>query len=126
MLEIEMKFRVADFAAVERRLAEWGAAVAVEREDADHYFNAPHRDFGKTDEALKALRAAADRERALRYNEPPTYPRPVLEVLGWAAARAGRDDVAEQAFREALAQYPASAGALAGLKSLGKPIQSGF
>ncbi len=81
---------------------------------------------GKTGDALKALREAAARERSLRYNEPPAYPRPILEALGWAATRAGQHDIAEQAFRDALSQYPASAGAMAGLKSLGRAIQSGF
>jgi tetratricopeptide (TPR) repeat protein len=81
---------------------------------------------GQADEAFKAFRAAADRERSLRYNEPPAYPRPVLEAMGWAAARSGRHDLAEQAFREALSQYPGSNGALVGLNSLGRAIRSGF
>ncbi len=56
MLEIEMKFPVADFATVRRALAAWGAAEGESREDADHYFNAPDRDFGRTDEALRLRR----------------------------------------------------------------------
>jgi adenylate cyclase class 2 len=56
MLEIEMKFPVAEFAPVQRVLSEWGAAPAETREDADHYFNAPDRDFAHTDEALRLRR----------------------------------------------------------------------
>src|SRR5947208_14513961 len=56
MLEIEMKFPVPDFADLQRRLADWGAAPAVVREDADEYFNAPDRDFARTDEALRLRR----------------------------------------------------------------------
>jgi adenylate cyclase class 2 len=56
MLEVEMKFPVADFQALERRLAEWGAANPIARQDADHYFNAPDRDFARTDEALRMRR----------------------------------------------------------------------
>jgi adenylate cyclase class 2 len=56
MLEIEMKFPVADFAPVQRVLSAWGAAGGESRQDADHYFNAPDRDFGRTDEALRLRR----------------------------------------------------------------------
>jgi adenylate cyclase class 2 len=56
MLEIEMKSPVADFAPLERRLAEWGAQPEPPCENADHYFNAPHRDFAVTDEALRLRR----------------------------------------------------------------------
>jgi adenylate cyclase class 2 len=56
MLEVEMKFPGADFAAVERRLAEWGAAAGEALEEADHYFNAPDREFARTDEALRLRR----------------------------------------------------------------------
>lgn len=56
VLEVEMKFPVADFAALERRLAEWGAPPPDELDEADHYFNAPDRDFARTDEALRVRR----------------------------------------------------------------------
>jgi adenylate cyclase class 2 len=56
MLEIEQKFARADFAAIERRLTEWGARLAEEHEEADHYFNAPDRDFAQTDEAFRLRR----------------------------------------------------------------------
>ncbi len=72
---------------------------------------------GKLDQSLKVLRKAADRERSLRYNEPPSYPRPVLVAIGNAALANGKLDLAERTFREALEQYPGSAGALAGLRA---------
>jgi adenylate cyclase class 2 len=56
MLEVEMKFPGADFAAAERRLGEWGAAADAGVTEADHYFNAPDRDFARTDEALRLRR----------------------------------------------------------------------
>ena len=56
MLEIEVKYAEADFADLERRLAAWGAREAAPRDDADHYFNAPDRDFAVTDEALRLRR----------------------------------------------------------------------
>jgi adenylate cyclase class 2 len=56
MLEIEMKFPAADFSALEQRLAEWGADADAPLDEADHYFNAPDRDFAVTDEALRIRR----------------------------------------------------------------------
>jgi adenylate cyclase class 2 len=56
MLEIEVKYRVSEFELVRRRLEELGAAPQPARREADHYFNAPDRDFGRTDEALRLRR----------------------------------------------------------------------
>jgi adenylate cyclase class 2 len=56
MLEIEVKYRVQDWSAVEARLRNWGAEFAEARADADQYFNAPDRDFARTDEALRVRR----------------------------------------------------------------------
>jgi adenylate cyclase class 2 len=56
MLEIEQKFAGADFAAIEKRLAEWGARRGEEHDEADHYFNAPDRDFAVTGEAFRLRR----------------------------------------------------------------------
>jgi tetratricopeptide (TPR) repeat protein len=72
----------------------------------------------KVDRGLETLQRAARMERALRYSEPPAYPRPVLPVLGEAALRNGRSQLAESAFKEALDQYPENARALQGLKQL--------
>jgi tetratricopeptide (TPR) repeat protein len=65
---------------------------------------------------LKLLDKAAKLELALRYTEPTSYPRPVLEILGQEALRQGQPKHAERAFRMALEQYPESAGAKAGLR----------
>jgi adenylate cyclase class 2 len=56
MQEIEQKFAQADFAAIEERLRQWGASPGVQQEEADHYFNAPDRDFARTDEAFRLRR----------------------------------------------------------------------
>jgi adenylate cyclase class 2 len=53
VLEVEVKYAVADFGPIESALARWGAAIAPPRRDADHYFNAPDRDFAVTDEAAR-------------------------------------------------------------------------
>jgi len=59
MLEIEQKYTGADFALLERRLTEWGAVVGEAHEEADHYFNAPDRDFARTDEAFRLRRVGS-------------------------------------------------------------------
>jgi adenylate cyclase class 2 len=59
MLEIEQKFANADFAAIEKRLAEWNARRGEEHTEADHYFNAPDRDFARTDEAFRLRRVGS-------------------------------------------------------------------
>jgi adenylate cyclase class 2 len=56
MLEIEQKFANADFAAIEKRLAQWQARRGEEHTETDHYFNAPDRDFARTDEAFRLRR----------------------------------------------------------------------
>jgi adenylate cyclase class 2 len=53
VLEVEVKFAVADFAPLEAVLKRWGATIEPPRRDEDRYFNAPDRDFAKTDEALR-------------------------------------------------------------------------
>ncbi|MGL6095981.1 MAG: class IV adenylate cyclase [Fimbriiglobus sp.] len=56
MLEVEAKFRAADWDRLRADLAAWGAVLAGTREDVDHYFNAPDRDFRQTDEAVRLRR----------------------------------------------------------------------
>lgn len=56
MLEVELKFPVADLAALAERLVQEGAQLVASRQDADHYFNAPDRDFAHTDEAFRLRR----------------------------------------------------------------------
>ncbi|HTY91380.1 MAG TPA: class IV adenylate cyclase [Methanocella sp.] len=52
MIEIEIKAR-ADHEALKKRLKQEGAAIERIVDQADIYFNAPDRNFGKTDEALR-------------------------------------------------------------------------
>lgn len=80
---------------------------------------------GKLEKAFKLLERTATKERALRYNEPPNYPRPGFEVLGKLAAAHSRPDLAARAFRQALDQYPQSSIAVAGLRALGESAKSG-
>jgi adenylate cyclase class 2 len=68
MLEIEAKYPLSDAALVMRRLKEWGAPLVEERSDADHYFNAPDRDFAETDEALRVRRIGS--KNLLTYKGP--------------------------------------------------------
>src|SRR5262252_3741897 len=56
MVEVEQKFREVDFAALEQKLRSLGAEESERHSEADHYFNAPDRDFAKTDEALRIRR----------------------------------------------------------------------
>jgi adenylate cyclase class 2 len=56
MLEVEAKYRMADWDQVRKTLADWGAVADPPREDTDHYFNAPDRDFARTDEAVRLRR----------------------------------------------------------------------
>jgi len=64
---------------------------------------------------LALMRKAADREAALIYSEPPSYPRPVVEGLASVALALGEAGVAEQAYRHALEREPGSGRAYFGL-----------
>ena len=57
--EVELKFPVADPAAVERRLADLGGTWSTAVDQVDRYFAHPSRDFAVTDEALR-LRQVGD------------------------------------------------------------------
>ena len=56
MLEVEAKFRLNDPNPVEARLRTWGAKLVADHAEADHYLNAPDRDFARTDEAFRLRR----------------------------------------------------------------------
>lgn len=56
MLEVEVKYRTDDWTRVKQVLTGWGAVADPHREDTDHYFNAPDRDFARTDEAVRLRR----------------------------------------------------------------------
>lgn len=53
MLEIELKSRVNDLRPVRERLQQSGAEFCARVHEHDIYYKAPHRDFAKTDEALR-------------------------------------------------------------------------
>lgn len=76
MLEIEQKYSGADFAALEKQLADWGVAQREEHTEADHYFNAPDRDFGHTGEAFRLRRVG--KQNWLTYKGPR---RPAVEKI---------------------------------------------
>jgi adenylate cyclase class 2 len=69
MLEVEMKFADADHDAVKRRLQKWGARKEGQRQEIDHYFNAPDRDFARTDEALR-IRLIGGGSNCVTYKGP--------------------------------------------------------
>jgi tetratricopeptide (TPR) repeat protein len=74
------------------------------------------------------FRRAADREAALTYTEPPSYPRPVVEAWGNVALALGDYATADSAYREALTREPGSArawfGQAAALDALGRPADA--
>lgn len=53
MIEIEVKAIVDDPKRLERSIIELGASPIGIETQVDTYYNSPHRDFGKTDEALR-------------------------------------------------------------------------
>lgn len=66
--EVEQKFAVDEFNAVEAHLRDLGAAFAEPVEQSDCYFNHPHRDFAQTDEALRIRRVG--NETRVTYKGP--------------------------------------------------------
>lgn len=82
MLEVEVKYRVDDPVALAARLTAIGSARAGEAVEADHYFNAPDRDFRATGEAFR-LRRVGDANR-FTYKGPkregPTKTRTEIEL----------------------------------------------
>jgi len=56
MLEVEAKYQLTDATSVVARLTEWGAKRIADHSEADHYLNAPDRDFAHTDEAFRLRR----------------------------------------------------------------------
>jgi tetratricopeptide (TPR) repeat protein len=90
--------------------------LRVAREELDAHIAAA---AGKTRKALKIFKSAGKKEAALRYSEPPYYPRPVMEAMGGTALRLGKLDQAAEAFREALERHPGSFRSTEGLREIG-------
>ena len=59
MIEVEMKFPIGDWTDLVRKLAAWGGKKREPVHEEDHYFNAPDRDFARTDEALRIRRVGS-------------------------------------------------------------------
>jgi len=53
MLEVEAKFAIGDPGEIRARLNRQGVRMAKKQLEHDIYYNAPHRDFAETDEALR-------------------------------------------------------------------------
>ncbi|MHB1425141.1 MAG: class IV adenylate cyclase [Gemmataceae bacterium] len=96
MLEIEQKFTNADFASIEKRLAEWQARRGEEHTEDDHYFNAPDRDFARTDEAFRLRRIGAS--NFLTY-KGPKHPGAVKVRTELEIPLRDGDEAAEQMMR---------------------------
>ncbi len=56
MIEVEVKAHVTDFKIIKDKLSSLGAREVKTEFQEDIYFNAPHRDFTQTDEALRIRR----------------------------------------------------------------------
>ena len=68
MLEIEQKYARVDFDRLARQLQALGAGPPVVHDEADHYFNAPDRDFARTGEAFRLRRI--DQTNLLTFKGP--------------------------------------------------------
>ncbi len=53
LIEVEVKAGVKDFEDVQDKLIKIGAVKIKTEHQMDVYYNAPHKDFGETDEALR-------------------------------------------------------------------------
>jgi len=72
MVEVEMKFPIRDWTDLVRKLAAWGGQERETVQEQDHYFNAPDRDFARTDEALRLRRVGSS--NYLTYKGPKKDP----------------------------------------------------
>ena len=60
MIEVEVKAHVTDFKPIVVKLSQIGAQKVKSEHQEDVYFNAPHRDFAQTDEALRIRKVIQD------------------------------------------------------------------
>jgi tetratricopeptide (TPR) repeat protein len=70
---------------------------------------------GDRKKGYELFRKAADREAAMLYTEPPSYPRPVVEGFANVALATGDFATAEKEYREALGREPGSGRSYFGL-----------
>ncbi len=59
MIEVEIKSPIDEPDEIRRRLSRIGATFMTKEKQVDIYYNAPHRDFAETDEALR-IRVGGD------------------------------------------------------------------
>src|SRR5438093_5753655 len=83
---------------------------------------------GDRKKGYELFRKAADREAAMLYTEPPSYPRPVAEGFANVALAIGDYATAEAEYRETLTREPGSGrayfGLAAALEGLGKAAEA--
>ena len=106
MYEVELKVR-ADHEAVRERLSTLGAADAGAVTQVDTYYDAPHRDFAETDEALRIRREEGADGSATRV----TYKGPLVEAESKSRreVETGVDDAADlDSILDALGFSPAA------------------
>jgi tetratricopeptide (TPR) repeat protein len=89
-------------------------AIKVAKSELEGHLAAAQK---KDKQALTLYEHASELERALRYTEPPAYPRPVAEVAGKLALATGDRERAVKYFKTALEQYPNSPRAQQGLQA---------
>jgi adenylate cyclase class 2 len=77
MLEVELKVRVPGLDPVRKRLLALSAEFCGKAHEHDIYYNAPHRDFGKTDEAVRV--------RYTNDHAVVTYKGPKIKTFGLKA-----------------------------------------
>jgi len=62
LIEVEVKANVEDFINVKKNLDKIGAIKIKNEHQRDVYYNAPHKDFVQTDEALRIRQIPEDKE----------------------------------------------------------------
>jgi adenylate cyclase, class 2 len=93
MLEIEVKFPVTDFGVVRERLSSSKARSDAPIQEADHYFNAPDRDFARTDEALRVRRIGSSNRATYKGPRQPGQAKTRTEIeVGLAEGSQAADD----------------------------------
>jgi len=60
MIEVEVKAHATNLDEIEEKVIEIGASRMGEEYQEDLYFNAPHRDFAQTDEALRIRKTKSE------------------------------------------------------------------
>ncbi|MDD3753484.1 MAG: class IV adenylate cyclase [Methanobacterium sp.] len=60
MIEVEVKAHATNLDEIEKKVIEIGASRRGEEYQEDLYFNAPHRDFAQTDEALRIRKTKSE------------------------------------------------------------------